>query len=469
MYQKKNQTYKQGQNVLPQNSVACAHPGCDKRACCDNISFLRVLQHHYIQHIYDPLLGLSLEKLHSNARALQHHFGLDGGIEVARANHAIVSDLPDGLDTEQPGFSDRFNSSCALCHCVAGAFAFLEKGGLVCFPCAKEHYDRQKPSSKPGTTTIRLWSKRAMLQYMMVMGMQQPDAAMAAMEETAPSKCVVNRDSYTVKTHLSADEVRKAWVPEWEEDGKGGTQDEAFAIANGLNKNAYLSATLVNFSVEAASVLYNIRKSFASGMVAFARGVNDVGLSTLIILGGVGTGTGFHLDWTEACNVAFSVGTHVAPGTVLAVWVFINPLMLEVADAWVKAIVPTKRKRDIAVQEPCWPDGFASPANNRVHLKGEVLKTFNEYMQKEGDKRNIVNPVVVVEQGSGQMVHVPAGWAHQVTNFSPNLKVAWDFYDANNMHKYVQLQSLASKYFQGSMAKDYMSTNMIMSIFVGDA
>ena len=340
-----------------------------------------------------------------------------------------------------------------------------------------------------------------MLQSMMLMGMQQPDAAMAAMEETTPSKCVVNRDSYTGKTHLSADEVKKAWVPEvrlascflslhigvllcvhshhalsavqdadkWEEDGKGGTKDEAFAIAMGRNKNAYLSATLVNFAVAAASVLYSIRMSFASGMVAFARGVNDVGLSTLIILGGVGTGTGFHLDWTEACNVAFSVGTHVAPGTVLAVWAFINPLMLDVADAWVKANVLTKRKRGIAVQEPCWPDGFASPANNRVHLKGEVLKTFIEYMQKEGDKRGIDNSVLVVEQGSGQLVRVPAGWAHQVTNFSPNLKVAWDLYDANNMHKYVQLQSLASKYFQGSMAKDYMSTNMIMSIFVGDA
>jgi hypothetical protein len=155
---------------------------------------------------------------------------------------------------------------------------------------------------------------------------------------------------------------------------------------------------------------------------------------------------------------------------VLAVWAFINPLMLDVADAWVKAnVLSTNRKRGIAVQEPCWPDGFASPANNRVHLKGEVLKTFKVYMQNEGDARDIANPVLVVEQGSGQLVRVPAGWAHQVTNFSPNLKVAWDLYDANNMHKYVQLQSLASKYFQGSMAKDYMSTNMIMSIFVGEA
>jgi hypothetical protein len=80
----------------------------------------------------------------------------------------------------------------------------------------------------------------------------------------------------------------------------------AFEIAKGTNTTSYLSSTLINFILVA--VWFTIRKAFNTGMMAAARGVNDIGLSTLIMLGGVGTGTGFHLDWTEAYNIAFSVG-----------------------------------------------------------------------------------------------------------------------------------------------------------------
>jgi hypothetical protein len=56
---------------------------------------------------------------------------------------------------------------------------------------------------------------------------------------------------------------------------------------------------------------------------------------------------------------------------------------------------------------------------------------------------------------------------HQVTNVSPNVKVAWDFYDACKMHKYVEVQSIASRCFKGAMAKDYISFNMVLSTLVG--
>lgn len=198
-----------------------------------------------------------------------------------------------------------------------------------------------------------------------------------------------------------------------------------------------------------------------------ARGVNDVGSSTLIILGGKDRGTGFHLDWTQACNVAFAVGADVAADTVLAVWVFINPLVLHLADAWVKLHVLTrKRVRGRFNMVPRWPEGFASSADHRVHLIGADLDSFLAYMR---GLEGVVNPVVVVEQKAGQMVCVPAGWAHQVTNQATCLKVAWDYYDAVHLHNYVQLQQLASTYFKASMSHDYMSVNMIIALLVGDA
>ena len=254
-------------------------------------------------------------------------------------------------------------------------------------------------------------------------------------------------------------------MEDWKKDG-GGTAQMAFDVARGVNTTKYLSATLINFIM--ASVWYIIRGAFDSGMMAAARGTNDIGMSTLIMLGGVGTSTGFHLDWTQACNVAFSVAE--VASTVLAVWVFINPRLVEAADAWVKAhVLTTKRKRgDGEEQVPRWPKGFASPASDRVHLKGDDLQAFLAYMRQLGIERGINNPVVEVSQCPGQMVRVPAGWPHQVTNMSPNVKVAWDYYDPNNMHKYVQLQSIASKSFKDSMARDYMSFNMVMSTLVGN-
>jgi hypothetical protein len=260
---------------------------------------------------------------------------------------------------------------------------------------------------------------------------------------------------------------------DWKED-QSGTAQEAAAIARGTSKSGkYLSSTLITFILSA--VWYAIRGAFSSGMMAAARGANDIGRSTLIMLGGVGTGTGFHLDWTQASNVAFSVGVAaVAAGTVLAEWVFINPLLVAAADAWVKEhVFTTKRKRVegggyVEEQVPRWPLGFASPASDRVHLKGDDLQRFLTYMRQLGAERGIRNPVVEVKQCPGQLVRVPAGWPHQVTNVSPNVKVAWDYYDAVNMHKYVQLQSIAAECFKSSMAKDYMSWNMIMSSLVGN-
>ena len=257
---------------------------------------------------------------------------------------------------------------------------------------------------------------------------------------------------------------------QWREDGNGGNAVMAFAVANGTKTNKYLSSTLINFIV--TSVWFVIRGAFDSGMIAAARGANDIGMSTLILLGGVGTFAGFHLDWTEAFNVAFSVGaTPVAADSVLAVWVLINPLLVEAADAWIKkSVLNTKRKRMGDDEEHVyrWPNGFASPAKDRVHLKGDDLHRFKTYMEQLGVQCGISNPVVELEQRPGQLVHVPAGWPHQVTNVSPNVKVAWDCYDACNMHKYMQLQSIVSQCFKDGMANDYMSSNMVICEQVGD-
>lgn len=329
----------------------------------------------------------------------------------------------------------------------------------------------------------------------MLMEMQHHTKPMQQMHEDVPT--ITTPTDYTGKTHFTAEEVKASWVPKvslssssfpsdlcetlltqkmchftpwqdqemWNEDGNA---DTAFDIASGINNTSYLNATLIKFAVVATVLWFSIRKAFSTGLLAAARGVNDIGISTLIILGGIGTCTGFHLDWTQAYNIAISVGTAVAANTVLSVWTFINPLLIDEADEWVKQNLlvtqsPPKKKARGHQQQSRWPLGFVSSSDDRVHLKGDDLARFVAYMQQLGTDKGIANPVVQLQQKTGQLVYVPAGWAHQVVNFSPSVKVAWDYYDAGNFHKYAQLQHrIASKFFKQGMAKDYMSFNMVM-------
>ncbi len=265
---------------------------------------------------------------------------------------------------------------------------------------------------------------------------------------------------------------RPAPPPAHKEDGSGdgGSPQLVQDILSGKDTTSYLVVNLMLY--RCAALLrrmpidwLRIRYCFSLHMLKACRGINDIGNSTLLLLGGVGTGTGLHLDLTEARNIAFSVGDRVvSTKKTLAKWVFINPLMLKVADKFIRSVRLTagKRKRGEDAAELKWPNGLMTSADKRVHLEGTYLTQFLKHMKREGEKMTVANPVVQLDQKAGQLVHVPAGWVHQVTNVKCNVKVAWDFYDPGNMHKYVQVQRLASKFFKRSMAPDYMSVNMVL-------
>ena len=151
------QPTRRGKLFFPHLGIKCPHSECNKYACCDDAVCLAALHHHYnLAHVCDPLLDLTADQLHSLGHALTYHFALDGGLDVARANHAIVSALPDGMDCSRAGHSDLYNSNCSICGAVLGAFAFKEDTGLVCFSCAKANDHTAAPSND----TVRLWSKQ---------------------------------------------------------------------------------------------------------------------------------------------------------------------------------------------------------------------------------------------------------------------------------------------------------------------
>lgn len=230
-----------------------------------------------------------------------------------------------------------------------------------------------------------------------------------------------------------------------ENDKQASKPEVVEAVAAGKSSK-YISLTLSLFSKVFAATLFTIRAAFAHGMLVSCKGVTDVLKLTLILLGGLGTHTPFHLDYTQALNVAFSVGG--SSSDVLAVWVCIAPFAIHTADTWIKQ---QKKNKKAFI----FPQGFAT--KGKVFLARPLLDTFIYEMNA-----NIPNSVVIVPQRHGQVVYVPPGWIHQVTNLQPCLKVAFDYYDPKHFGVYALVHELASKYFKLNMSIDYAFFNLMM-------
>ncbi len=138
-----------------------------------------------------------------------------------------------------------------------------------------------------------------------------------------------------------------------------------------------------------------------------------------------------------------------------AEWLLINPKMVKEASKWVSE----RHSEDGSSLK--WPKGFA--AKEAVFLKDQDLTDLEEHLKKAGGADGVEQPVLRLRQAVGELVHIPAGWAHQVDNWVPNLKVAWDVYNPKHLHIYAELQhSIASPVFKAAMSTDYMSVMMLL-------
>lgn len=186
-----------------------------------------------------------------------------------------------------------------------------------------------------------------------------------------------------------------------------------------------------------AQDIFNIRRSYPSGMLAAGHGMLDMWRSTLILVGDKYAYTGIHVDWTEAHNVAYGVGDFDQNKPV-AEWMFISPQFLSAAENFFKG------EAEFIFLE------------KQVHLTGAKQQAFIHAMPR--------NSVIVLQQYAGDRIYVPPGWPHQVTNFQTCIKVAFDVFDPPNFVKYAQLQKQCIQpFFATSMAPDYMGFNSVMN------
>ncbi|PSC67482.1 hypothetical protein C2E20_8848 [Micractinium conductrix] len=136
----------------------------------------------------------------------------------------------------------------------------------------------------------------------------------------------------------------------------------------------------------------------------------DHKLTSTLIVGGAGSATAWHRDWSAAYNLVLAVCSGAAG--VLATWFFCPPDRLAALDMWLRT--NTKASSFAAAQS----------------LSGDEWRALEAAAAGLGLLRR--------EQRAGQLMFVPAGWPHCVRNECENVKVAWDLLELRHLHLYLR-------------------------------
>ncbi|GFR42749.1 hypothetical protein Agub_g3687 [Astrephomene gubernaculifera] len=250
------------------------------------------------------------------------------------------------------------------------------------------------------------------------------------------------------------------------------------------------SYRLVNLNVPSGSSswLYDIRVA-AVNPGDFLGTSSNVNLrdSTLVLCGAKGTGTACHMDRTEAFNVLFAPEREdVDASKPCALWTFVRPSAIGAFGDFLSKhpALPgvdksaKKDKKDSSVVE--WellaaatlkekrlsPDGSRNAFHGGPLVDGGSANVFRPFVRDVNELRAALgeNNVVVIEQYHGDVVHVPAGWIHQVENVQACLKLAWDTLNPRRLVHYFGVQRLVVHHgLWGYSPEDYMAIEAVLA------
>jgi len=149
-------------------------------------------------------------------------------------------------------------------------------------------------------------------------------------------------------------------------------------------------------------------------------------------------------DETYCFNADFmEYGMQADLHKVLAVWIFLHPTTAMKALAWLRI--------------NGYPNGFETIG--KVHLSEQEIQALDEHLGVDEHGRQYL---VRLEQRHGQLVEVPPGWIHQVTNLVECIKMAWDVYELAHVPDYVASWHHISSQVTCSNSEDYMSCRLLI-------
>ncbi|DBA96115.1 TPA: hypothetical protein ACH3X1_015671 [Trebouxia sp. C0004] len=279
-------------------------------------------------------------------------------------------------------------------------------------------------------------------------------ASFKSLKEVGERRPIVREDYYNTSDFLTPKEVLSGLDLSAELEKRieekrptGGQKGVEHALLNEYKRGDYLTCNLQLKPEPSAQakLLGDLRESQADmewWADAMEARINDIYQSTLLLIGKADQGTGFHVDWTEAKNIAFACNQADLP-KVLAVWIFLHPSIAMKALAWLRI--------------NGYPNGFETIG--KVHLSEQEVQALDEHLGVDEHGRQYL---VRLEQRHGQLVEIPPGWIHQVTNLVECLKMAWDVYELAHVPDYVASWHHISSQVTCSNSEDYMSCRLLI-------
>jgi hypothetical protein len=171
----------------------------------------------------------------------------------------------------------------------------------------------------------------------------------------------------------------------------------------------------------------------------------DRSSTSLLLAGWPLSGTALHTDPTEAQNVAFflsGLGHKFKHNMPLAYWVFVHPDMAGKVNTWL--LRKNKPKLDEAGGKP---------------LTHDEMKELVEFI---GDLPHGAAGAFIVPQGPGDVIAVPPGWMHAVTNVQPCVKLAYEFIRINQLITYMTAWNQVNVLHGLNNAESYMNVIAVL-------
>ena len=127
----------------------------------------------------------------------------------------------------------------------------------------------------------------------------------------------------------------------------------------------------------------------------------------------------------------------------LAIWFFLHPAMAQKADTWLRC---NGHK-----------EGFSK--EGKVHLSSAAMDELMDFLGKDSNGQPYC---IKIQQRHGQLVYVPPGWLHQVTNVAQCMKMAWELYDLEHTAHYVASWHYTASKITRNNAEDYMACRRVV-------
>jgi hypothetical protein len=192
--------------------------------------------------------------------------------------------------------------------------------------------------------------------------------------------------------------------------------------------------------------------------------------SILLMLGRKGCGTAFHMDWSNAVNIAFAQSQkQINANKPLALWslmdpmVMTDPILKETLNTWCTNNLDKYYSKDearpgMAIFNQQVDKNPTNKMPQRPTLQLSDMVDINKCLIEAAKQNNLPNTdayIIHIHQYHGQVVNVTVGWPHQVVNLEDCVKLAFDYATPEQATQCLHTNAIMHTQYKGVNPSDY--------------